>query len=46
MKAVSFFDYVVAIGVCIAFPVMIPVAVGVVVYMAFAAGTGGKDEHK
>ena len=45
MKAVSFFDCVVAIGVCIAFPVMALVAVGVVACVVLATGTGGNDEH-
>jgi len=44
MKTASFFDYVIAIGACIVFPVLIPVALGIVVYMAFAARAGGNDE--
>jgi len=46
MKTVSFFDYVIVAGVCIVFPVLIPVALGIVVYMAIAAGAGGNDEHQ
>ena len=45
MRTSSFFDYVIAIGACIVFPVLIPVALGVVVYMTFAAGAGGNDEY-
>ena len=44
MKTVSFFDYVIVIGVCIVFPILIPVALGIVAFMAISAGAGGNDE--
>jgi len=46
MKKYDSFDLLVAAGACILFPVLIPVALGVVAYLAISAAFSGstKDE--
>ncbi len=46
MKKYDGFDLLVAVGVCLLFPVLIPVAVGVVVYFSLSAAFSGSTEDE
>jgi hypothetical protein len=45
MKTVSYGDMLLVAGACLLFPVLIPVSLGIVAYMAICKATeGAKDE--
>ena len=46
MKKYDSFDLLIASGVCLLFPVMIPVALGVVAYLAISAASSGGTEDE
>jgi len=46
MKRYDIFDWLVAVGVCVLFPVMIPVALGIVGFLAIFAAFSADKEHE